>query len=391
MQIEVNRLVMLEAAKTVARVAPSNSPVDVIRGILIESDDNSSEVFMTATNHEVSIRQKVMASVEESGSMLVNARLLVDMMSKLDSEFVSLSADRPERLQVKGGSCTFQIHCMPPKGYPKPIMPFPEESSIMTGICSLAKRTTFLVSQDEHKPTLQCVQIKLKNNAVHAVASDGNRLMLIKDTAEQSDEREFLLPGHAFQLLASISSDSDVFEVGDIDKVVVFVRGDMIFTIRKLATGDYIDTAKLLKELKPLYAAIAEVSKIKEALGFINVAASVGTTREPVNIVFSDGEIILRRISDYSDGTTSITARVPKKTSDTGFFYDGFALLKLFQVLNGKVKLEIDARGLMVVKTTNEAYFQAPLAASNVKARSVKKEKARAKGAEDVKELKEAA
>jgi hypothetical protein len=84
---------------------------------------------------------------------------------------------------------------------------------------------------------------------------------------------------------------------------------------------------------------------------------------------------------------------VPQGTPDTGFYYDVSALLKLFQIINGKVKLEIDAKGFMFVKTRSEVYLQLPIRAPIKKEKPVKepKEQKRAKGAEDVKETKEAA
>ncbi|MCL1842801.1 MAG: hypothetical protein FWF79_03230 [Defluviitaleaceae bacterium] len=390
MKFEANRQSMLEAAKCVARVAPSTSTTEILRGILVEGDEDTGEIHLTATNHEASIRQKFIASVEEGGEMLVNSRMLVDMLTKLDSEFVTFSADKPEVVTVRGGRCRFQISCISPQGYPKPIMPFPEESAIMTAICSLAKRTTFAVSDDENKPVLQCVQIKLKNNAVHAAASDGARMMLLKDAGEPTDEKEFLLPGRSLQMLASISEDSDVFEVSDIGNVVVFVRGDMIFTIRKLRTGSYMDTDAMVKTLKPIYSAVVDVGKMKEALSLVSVAALAGGSREPINMALSNGEIRLQCYSSYSEANSSVPANVSKETPDTGFFYDILSLTKLFQILSGKVKLMIDERGCLLAKTRTEAYFQAPLRGSTVKVAKQEKEKNRAKGANIVKENKAA-
>jgi len=270
MKIEINREIMLEAAKNVARVAPTSMSADIIKGVLVESDSDTGEVFLTATNHEVSIRQKVSAMVEEGGVMLVDPRMLVDMTTKLEGDFVSLSSDRPELLKVKGGRCIFQIGCHSSEGYPKPIIPFPEASAPMTGICSLSKRTTFVVSSDDNKLAMQCVQVKLKDNAVHAAASDGiGRMMLVKSESEPTSEQEFLLPGRSLKILASISDDTDVFEVSDIGNEVVFVRGDMIFTIRKMVTGAFIDTASVVKNFKPAYSAVTDAGKLKEAFNLI--------------------------------------------------------------------------------------------------------------------------
>jgi len=381
---------MLEAAKNVSKVAPSKSPVKELSCVLLESNSDTGEIFLTATNHEVSIQQKARASVEESGAILVNPRLLEDMMSKLEGEFVAFSADRPELLEVTGGSCIFQINCLPSKSYPKPIMPFPEESVILTGICSLDKRTTFVVSKDKNKLALQCVQVKLKNNTVHAAASDGTKMMLTKDSIGPTNEQEFLLPGRSLQLLSSISSDEDVFEVSDIGKEVVFVRGDMIFTIRKMSTGSFIDAADVIQKVKPVYTALTDAGKMKEALNLVSVSALSGTTKIPINLVLSGNEIILRCNSDNSEASSGIPAKISENTLDKGFFYDVSALIKLFQVVGGRVKLEIDAKGNMLIKTRTEVYFQIPMNPKAKKKKPVKpveetKEPKSAKGAKDVK------
>lgn len=375
MKFEVNRLMMLEAAENATGVAPSNSAVEVLNGILVECNDDTGEVFLTATNHEVSIQQKIMTSVAESGAMLVNSRILVGMMSMLEGEFVTLSADNPGLLTVTGGRCTYQVKCLPPKSYPKPIMPFPEESVIMTGICSLAKRTAFTVSKDDSKPSLQCVQVKLKNNAVHAAACDGMRMMLVRDIADSPDEREFLLPGRSLKTLAAISSDDDVFEVGDIGNEIVFVRGDMIFAIRKLVTGEYMDTAAVIKNINPDYSAVVDSGKLKEALSFISVGALADNTKTPINFVMASGEIVLRCSNDYSEVSTAVAANVSKDTPSAGFFYDVSALIKLFQVMMGKIKIEVDTKGFMLIKTRSEVYLQLPMRAPVTKDKPAKQDK----------------
>jgi DNA polymerase III sliding clamp (beta) subunit (PCNA family) len=227
----------------------------------------------------------------------------------------------------------------------------------------------FAVSKDKHKPVMQCVNVKIRNNAVHATACDGVKLMMAKDDAYSPDQREFLLPGHSLQMLASISTDSDVFEVGDIGKELVFTRNNLMFSMRKLP-GEYIDTNKLLKGVVPVYSAVTDASQMKEAIGIVT-AGAVG--QEPVNIVLSNGQILLRRNGDYSEAQTTIPSVISMDSPDDGFFYDGSNLVKLFQVLEGKGKIEIDAKGYMLVKTRNEVYLQVPRITHAKKAEDVQK------------------
>ena len=355
MRIEINRLEVLAAAKKAARVAPSATLLEVLNGILIESNDDTGDVYMTATNHEQSIQMKLKASVSGSGAALIKPRLLVGMLSLLDGEFVTLSADKPEVVTVTGGACKYEVNCLPAKHFPKPSLPFPEETAKLSGICSLAKRTVFAVSTNEHKPALQCVSIRLRNNSVLAAACDGARLMLVKDAADSPDERELLLPGRSLQMLASISTDSDEFEVGDVGNEVVFTKSNLVFSMRKLP-GEYIDTMAILKNISPAYVAAADSSKLKEALELLSVAAE----NEPVNLALTGGNVILRRGGDYSEAQSVIAASVSKATPDAGFWYSIENLRKLFQVITGRVRLELDAKGIMLVKTKSEVYMELP-------------------------------
>jgi hypothetical protein len=172
----------------------------------------------------------------------------------------------------------------------------------------------------------------------------------------------------------------------------------MIFTIRKLTTGDFMDTNAVIKSIVPVYSAVADASKMKEGLEIISIGALANNAGVPINLVFSNGEIILRCSSDYSDATTALSANISQDTPDAGFFYDISALLKLFKVMGGKVKLEINAEGFMLIKTRSEVYLQGPVRPP-VKTKTAEtksgsqseqghnKKQNRAKGAKEMKEV----
>jgi hypothetical protein len=222
-----------------------------------------------------------------------------------------------------------------------------------------------------------------------AAACDGVKLMLVKDAAEPTEEMEFLLPGRSLSMLASLSNDSDVFEVGDIGKEVVFVRGDMVFSIRKLADSGFIDTTTIIKNIQPAYAAIADASKMREALGIVSISALESGSKSPVNLTLSDGEITLQCRGKYSTSATSLPAKVTTQTPESGFFYEASALLELFKLLKGRFKLEIDKVGFMCITTQSEAYCQSAMRAPRYEKAAQPEEQKKttgAKGADDTKE-----
>jgi DNA polymerase III sliding clamp (beta) subunit (PCNA family) len=353
MKLEVNRLVMLEAAKNAARVAPTKSPVEILNGILIESNGDAGNVFLTATNLEASIQQKLIASVGRNGTMLVPARIFANILPLLPGEFVSFEATGANALKVAGGKCVYEINCLPAKNYPRPVMPFPEETAVISGICSLAGRTAFAVAKDGGKPVLQCVNVKLKNNAVHATACDGVRIMLAKSDAEKQGSREFLLLGRSLQMLASMSADDDVFEVGDTGKEIVFMRGDMMFNMKKIP-GEYIDVNKVVKSITPVYTAVTDANQLKDALNSV----TAGMDSEPVHLVMGYGEIHLRCTGKDGEAHTAVQANIQTDMPEAGFYYNADNLYKLLQIVTGRIRVELDAKGTMMVKTANEVYVQ---------------------------------
>jgi DNA polymerase-3 subunit beta len=362
MQFEINRLELLGVAKNVARVTPTHAPVPILNAILLESHEDSGELFLTATNREVSIQQKLKASIGESGGVAIQPRLLVGALSRLEGEVVSFSAKAPDVLRITDGKSIYEINGMSAKSYPKPVMPFPEETFRLSGICSLAKRTIFAIAKDSAKPVLQCVNVKIRQNAVHATACDGFKLMMVKDNAKSPDSRELLLPAQSLGILASISQDEYVFAVGDIGNEIAFVRENLLFTMRKVP-GEYIDTISIVKSIAPAYTAIADAEAIRKAL----VAISVGANNEPANLVLSDQKIILRRLGEYSEAVSCIPASISNPTPEEGFYFNIHHLCSLFQVVNGRIRLELDAKGMICVKSRNEVYVQTPQRAPAVK------------------------
>ncbi|MCL2218231.1 MAG: hypothetical protein FWB91_14605, partial [Defluviitaleaceae bacterium] len=133
-------------------------------------------------------------------------------------------------------------------------------------------------------------------------------------------------------------------------------------------------------------SAVTDASKLKEALNLISVSASIGEGIEPINLALLGDEISIWCNGESSEGSTVVPAKISANTPDAGFLYNVFALLKLFQVVGGKVKLEINANGIMLIKTRTEVYLQSPMSPriKTEKPAKEKKEKVRAKGAEGV-------
>ena len=59
MNFTIDRAVFLTAAKRAAQLAPSASPLEVLKCALLEINTGTRSLHMTATNMEVTLRQDV--------------------------------------------------------------------------------------------------------------------------------------------------------------------------------------------------------------------------------------------------------------------------------------------------------------------------------------------
>ena len=94
MIVTINRAEFLDAAKRAASIAPSESPLDVLKGALMEADAASGKLTITSTNMEVSLEEKLPCSVQEEGSLVFSARMLTEMLQRLPLDTVQIS--RPD-------------------------------------------------------------------------------------------------------------------------------------------------------------------------------------------------------------------------------------------------------------------------------------------------------
>ena len=91
MNVTVNRAEFLAAAKRAASVAPLSSPLEPLRGILLETDRREGCLTISATNLEVSLVQTIPCTSLDADALVLNARLLEGMLDKLEGDSVTRS------------------------------------------------------------------------------------------------------------------------------------------------------------------------------------------------------------------------------------------------------------------------------------------------------------
>ena len=144
MNITMNRAELLHAVKRASAVAPANSPLEALKGVLLEVSAASKSLVLTATNLEVTLKQKLVCAAQEDDALAIDARLLAGMLEKLPGNTVELRRKPGDsRLAVWSGGAKYNVSIWERGSYPKAEIPSVTNLVRISGIPSMAKRTVF--------------------------------------------------------------------------------------------------------------------------------------------------------------------------------------------------------------------------------------------------------
>lgn len=247
MIFSINRVSFLEAVSRLQRVVSSKSALPVLEGILISAE--KEQVTLAAYNLEVGMKKTLPAISSEPGDIVLNARLLSDILRKLNSEMIEIESDMKLSCHIRGGDAVFDIMGMA-------AIDFPEMPSVAEGtkinlsgelFQEMVSGTLFAVAQTEGtRPILTGVNISVKDNVLQFVAIDGYRLAIRREAVELSDEAEMIITGRAVGEVAKlIDENTENIEILIGKRLVSFLIDGYLFICR-LMEGEFVNYEKTI-------------------------------------------------------------------------------------------------------------------------------------------------
>lgn len=350
MNFVMNRMELLSAAKRAANIAPAESPLDVLRGVLLETD--AATLTLTTTNMEVALEQKVPCESKDSDALVINARLFEEVVETLDGERVTLFRQgERQNLTIKGGEAVFNLNVWEKGSFPKVEIPFPEDTVRVTGIPSMAKRTVFAVDPRNDQPLLKSVNLMFTENGLRSVGSDGSCIVSAKGDDKSTGNISLLLPATSLIRLARLCTDKDEFRVGTTGKTIVFLRENFAYSAR-LMEGSYIDSAHLFESLVNVFTVLTDVVDLRRVL----LAATAIDQSGKVKLSFHGNELTLTTVGEDGDGASSLEIIPLTGTPKGEYWYQANKLAACLASLTGTVTLGV-AQGGMLTLSTEEAHY----------------------------------
>jgi DNA polymerase-3 subunit beta len=243
MEFSVKKFDLLEELSLTQGVVERKTTIPILSNLLCEVEGN--RLTITATDLELSIRTSCEAKVKKEGAGTIPAKKLLELVrllpdgeirfKLLDNHWVHITSDRKNYKLV--GMSKDNFPALP--NFPHALVKIPAKL-----LAAVIAKTTFAISLEESRYTLNGALLMLKPTSIAMVATDGHRLAIVETDHKfegLTSETRVLVPKKAMsevQRLAAESSDDGVVEFAQDESHLFFQFGSRLLTCRKL-TGQF--------------------------------------------------------------------------------------------------------------------------------------------------------
>ena len=354
MHITINRAELLAAVKRASTIAPPDSPLDVLKGVLLETDGAEGKLTVTSTNLEVSLVEKMPCTVQEGGAAVLPAKTLMEMLQRFPDETVEICRrENRGRMTLTSGSAGYCVDVWEQGAFPKPELPFPEDTVKVSGIPAMAQHTVFATVQDQNKPLLRCVNLMFTSTGLRAAGSNGSCIVTAKGDDRSTGNISLLVPASALGKLAGMCQDKDEFHVGTTGKSIAFFKEDFLFSSR-LMEGGYIDTDSLMSSITSSFTVLTDIKEMRDALFSAMSVDPDGRVR----LSFQDQKLLFHCSGDLGNASAGIEVIALTGSPAGEYWYSARQLASCLKAFSGTVTLGIAQGGMLTISTQDAYYLQ---------------------------------
>ena len=247
MKIRVERSLLLDAVLKMQKTVGAKSSMPVLEGILFSAEKGL--LTLSSYNLEMGMKKEIYAVCESEGDIVINARLLAEILRKLRGIDVEIESDERLVCHIRSGEAVFDIMGMEANDFPEmPSLSEGENINIIgEDFSNLVKGTIFAVSQIEGtRPILTGINISVKDGILQFVAIDGFRLAIRRKKINIDKDIEFIVSGKALnEVIKLIDENTENVEIKVGKRLILFKISGYVF-IARLLEGEFVNYEKII-------------------------------------------------------------------------------------------------------------------------------------------------
>ncbi|MBQ9228082.1 MAG: DNA polymerase III subunit beta [Eubacterium sp.] len=299
------------ACNNVIRAVNSKVTIPTIEGILIETVNSS--VSLTGYDFEFGINTCINAYIEEDGDIVINAKVLCDIIRKLADEEVTVETNGTS-VSIISGAAHYSISGIDANDYPE--LPsvnggYPLELE-QKMLYSMIVQTVFAVADTESsKPVYTGLKFDMKKDELTVIGVDGYRLAIRKEAVSyEGDDLTFIVPKKTIrELLKLMNTESENNILIKVGRRHIVFEVENYSIISRLLDGEFLDYHTAI----PKVINTTVLINTNDAVNCIERTLPVieNNQKNPIRCLFDNDQMrvstvsSLGRVVDYTHANTS--------------------------------------------------------------------------------------
>jgi DNA polymerase-3 subunit beta len=285
---------LLAQLQTVTRVASTRSAIQALSGVKLDAP-GETPARLLATDMDVGVSVPLAADIAQPGSVVLPARLLLDVVRSLPAAELSLELRASQGdVELVCGPATFHLRLLRAEDFPT--LPSPSSEMRVTlpadAFVQTVSRVARSASHDETRPVLTGILMSASGRSLRMVATDSYRLSVKETTLEQEldGSLDVNVPARALSELVRIAQQGtgEQITVSAAQNQAVFELGDVVLSTR-LIDGQFPNYRQLLPETVEHELRLS-TSEFADVVRRISLLAQ---KNQPLRLRFSEGTLEL--------------------------------------------------------------------------------------------------
>ena len=243
MEFSVTKSVLLNELSTTQGVVERKTTIPILSHLLVEVQ--GSQLTITATDLELSIRTSCEAKIKKEGAGTIPAKKLLELVRLLPEGEIKVKLLENHWVEIVSEKKKYKLVGMAKENFPAlPVMPHTLVKIPATILENLIRKTKFAISMEESRYTLNGGLLILKPETLAMVATDGHRLALAETDHKLTGlngEVKLLIPKKAMDEVEklSVAAGSDAAIEFAKDESHLFFQVGHRLLISRILTGQF--------------------------------------------------------------------------------------------------------------------------------------------------------
>lgn len=248
MKFTCNKSDINEAINIVLKAVPGKTTMPILECVVMEASDN--ELKLTTNDMSLGIETRFSANVEEEGIILVNAKMISEIIRKLPDEDVYFEADNNENILLFCGKAKFNLSGKNHEEFPM-LPKIEKEKKIVISqftLKEMIRQTIFSISNNENNKILTGELFEINGDEFKIASLDLHRVSIRKIQLKESyDDIKAVIPGKTLSEVSKILTGGmdDEVEIFFTKNHVLFELGKTII-ISRLIEGNFYNINQML-------------------------------------------------------------------------------------------------------------------------------------------------